>query len=344
MKINTCSRSITFEPTGIGAAAQLRIHRQIYLALCLIAGGAATYATQAAPSEAGDTDAVAISSKVSSDYTRTRLADGSLQSETFTYGNGGVWRSGEAGSTEELNFMDVAKTVAGPLASQNYLASRDPKGTRLLIMVYWGKTRTPEHSTDSGASQNLEIASAAALAANHAQIARFSPNDSCAPQTMAQSSTTGYAIRSPDQIDIDNAMTGAMAMVAAEDSQRSQLNTENANMLGYDSWWAETAQFKGTPLEYRQKDMFNELEAGRYFVVLMDYDFQMMWKDRKAKLLWETRFSIRDKGEDFSKQLAGMAASASQYFGRSSGKLVHKTLPEGHVDVGTIKTLAFDQK
>jgi hypothetical protein len=76
----------------------------------------------------------------------------------------------------------------------------------------------------------------------------------------------------------------------------------------------------------------------------MAYDFQMMWKEKKAKLLWEARFSVRERGDDFSKELALMAACAAPYFGRTSGKLIHKPLPEGRVEVGEIKTLEYGQQ
>lgn len=291
-----------------------------------------------------EAEAVAISSKVSSDYARTKLADGSYQTEPFAFAKGGVWKSAIGGSADMLDFMEVARTVAGPLASQRYVSSRDPATTKLLILVYWGTTRTPDHATNSVASQNLQAASAAAMAANHPQMVRFNDNDSCAPMQMAQDATTGYAIRSPEQIEMDNAFTGALAAAAAEDNQRTQLDAQNAGMLGYDSWWTGTALNRGTALEVRQRDIMDELEARRYFVVLMAYDFQKMWKEKKPKLLWETRFSVQDKGNDFSKELAAMAASASQYFGRDSGKLIHKALPQGHVEVGSIKEVAYNPK
>ncbi len=322
----------------------VRAARPVPLVISLAASGAEAPAAPQPDVKGEASEAVAVMSRVSSDYARPRLADGSLRKETFAFAKGGVWRGAEAGAADMLDFMDVARTIAKPLAGQGYVSSRDPKATRLLIMVYWGTTRTPEHATDSISSQNLQIANAAALAANTPQIARFNPNDSCAPIQVTQATTASYAIRTPDQIDLDNAMTGAMAMAAAEDEQRNQLNATNARMLGYDSWWAETAQFDGTPREYRRRDMMDELEARRYFVVLMAYDFQMMWRQRKAKLLWETRFSIREKGNDFSRELPAMAGSAAAFFGNDSGKLIHKPLPEGHVEVGTIKELAYSPR
>jgi hypothetical protein len=71
----------------------------------------------------------------------------------------------------------------------------------------------------------------------------------------------------------------------------------------------------------------------------MAYDFQLLWKAKKHKLLWETRFSIRQRHHDFDKDLPTMAQYASQYFGQDSGGLVHKEIPLGHVDIGDVKSL-----
>jgi hypothetical protein len=304
----------------------------------LIAAGAATGAL-ADPGAA----AVAIASRASADYVRAQLPNGTFLPETFSFGKGGVWRGAERDPTiDAMDFMEIARTVAAPLAGQSYVPCRDPKATKLLIMVYWGTTRAPEHATDSIASQNLAAASAAAMAASGAlQVARFRPQDSMAPTQMTQSSTPGYSVNSPEMVDMDNAFSGAMAMVAAEDRDRDLLDALNASMLGYDSEWDKAVSYKGTPLEFRRRDIVDELEHQRYFVVLMAYDFQMMWKKKKAKLLWETRFSIREQGNDFSKQLAAMTQNAAGYFGRNSGGLVRKEIPEGHVDIGEQKVLDY---
>jgi len=242
----------------------------------------------------GDGAAVAISTRASSDYVRPQLPDGAFQAETFVFGKGGVWAGVAKDPTiDKMDFMEVARTVASPLARQGYISGRDPKATKLLIMVYWGTTHAPEHATDSIASQNLQVANEAALAENRAQVAHFNPADSMAPTQMSQSSATSYAIRSPDQIDADNAMTGAMAAVSAEDRAREQ------------------------------------------------DDFHLMWKEKKAKLLWEARYSIRTRGNDFGKQLAAMTQEASKYFGQNSGGIVRKALPAGHVEIGEQKVLDY---
>jgi hypothetical protein len=94
-----------------------------------------------------------------------------------------------------------------------------------------------------------------------------------------------------------------------------------------------------TALKGRRDDLIAEIEDNRYFVVLMAYDFQMLWKQKKNKLLWETRFSIRERGNDFGKILPAVAQYASQYFGQDSKGLVRQPLPEGHVEVGEPRSL-----
>jgi len=133
---------------------------------------------------------------------------------------------------------------------------------------------------------------------------------------------------------------GKVAAVVAENQMRENDDKLNAMILGYDSWWGESSgDFRGTALDLRRRDLLDELEQNRYFVVLMAYDFHLMWKEKKHKLLWETRFSIRQRYHDFGKDLPSMAQYASQYFGQDSKGLVQKPIPLGHVDVGEVKSL-----
>src|ERR1035438_3288542 len=89
----------------------------------------------------------------------------------------------------------------------------------------------------------------------------------------------------------------------------------------------------------RKADMRSELEEDRYFVVLTAFDYQELVKKKKQKFLWEVRFSIREHGTAFDSRLAGMAALAADYFGRDSNGLHHVDVPEGKVEIGTVKSL-----
>jgi hypothetical protein len=117
-------------------------------------------------------------------------------------------------------------------------------------------------------------------------------------------------------------------------------------MLGYDSEGLIGTEFgqqglEGTPLAHQRDDLISEIEANRYFVVLMAYDFQVLWKQKKHKELWETRFSIRQLRHDFGQELPSIAMFASQYFGQDTKGLVRKPVPIGHVNIGEATTIDY---
>lgn len=300
------------------------------------------------PSAVASTDSdnvTVVSSRVSDAYSRTRLPDGSFQPETYAYAKGGLWTGGvNDPSIDHLEFMDVAKTVAVPLAERSYLPTKDARNAKLLIVLYWGRTSTPERAEESLAMEKLQDAQgpAAKSKSDNAQTAAASVNSL---NSSLPGMTCGHFVaevssqESGEQADSDNNLTGAMAMVAAVNRNRDQADAQIASLLGYDSWWSETAALRGTPREYRRQDLINELESDRYYVVLMAYDFQKIWKQKKRELLWETRFSIRQRGHDFDQQLTAMAQQASKYFGKDSHGLVRENLPEGRVELGELKTL-----
>jgi hypothetical protein len=71
----------------------------------------------------------------------------------------------------------------------------------------------------------------------------------------------------------------------------------------------------------------------------MAYDFQLLWKEKKHRLLWETRFSLRQHFHEFDKELPSMALYASRYFGEDTGGLIHEPVPKGNVEIGSVKSL-----
>jgi hypothetical protein len=234
-----------------------------------------------------------------------------------------AWQSGQI---DKMDFMAIAHVMAGPLASQNYIPAKDPNKTNLLIMVYWGTTYAPEKASESSSYQLALQAQE-----NLSRVQTSARN----PQNQSEARTGNILVA-----EADDALSTAIAAVQAENRMRDLTDRNNATMLGYDSWWSSTFDAQnGTPLEVRKRDMLNELEEDRYFVVLMAYDFQLLLKQKKHKLVWETRFSMREHVNAFDKQLPAMVLGASKYFGKDSNGLIHDTIPEGRVDVGDIKSL-----
>jgi len=297
------------------------------LAAAAMAGAPAPAADHAADALSGVT---AVAAKVSGDYARARLPDGSFQPETYSFGLGGKWGGEISDPTmDKLQFMDVARAVAAALATQNYVPAADAiSSTRLLIMVYWGTTQVPGPSSDSVAYDQLGA---------------------------AQNKLNGFLVASPSRpgtkvvsggAEADAAMaqmSAALTMLNMENEQRDRTDFRNAHMLGYDAEDLIGTDFgrnmRGTAFGAKREELVSEIEENRYFVVLMAYDFQLLWRQKKHKLLWETRFSINERHNAFDKALPAMAQYASRYFGQDSHGLLRAPVPEGRVEVGEPKSL-----
>jgi hypothetical protein len=107
------------------------------LALLFLAAG---LVVPAAAEQASD-KITAVAAKASPDYARVRRKDGTYAPKTYAFGEGGhVVGPMIDASIDPMKFLDVARTIAVPLAERNYVPSHDPQATKLLIMVYWGLT------------------------------------------------------------------------------------------------------------------------------------------------------------------------------------------------------------
>jgi TonB family protein len=114
----------------------------------------------------------------------------------------------------------------------------------------------------------------------------------------------------------------------------AELNdVRNARMLGFD-FPSAMSPFKIDPL-----DLVTEIESNRYFVGLVAYDFQLLWKEKVRKVLWVTRYSIREHRNEFDRDLPAISLYASQFFGQDSHGFVVKRIADGRVDVGPVKNV-----
>jgi hypothetical protein len=124
---------------------------------------------------------------------------------------------------------------------------------------------------------------------------------------------------------------------------RDILDLKNAQLLGFDSEGTFSRGFGNNIASNINKQVHSQmmaaLEVSRYFVVLRAFDFQTSRKEKKLKLLWETRFSIDQRHNDFDMALPVMAQYASQCFGQDSSGLLLARVSDGHVILGDIKSL-----
>jgi hypothetical protein len=305
------------------------------LALLFLAADLACGPVMQAAAEQASEKITAVAAKASPDYARVRRKDGTYAPETYAFGEGGhVGGPMVDASIDPMKFMDVARTIAVPLAERNYIPSHDPDATKLLIMVYWGLTDVPPPLYSSSWVSNLSIVEN--KAANY--------RGATAPTSVAGSK--GYHSPNsnagvPDWL-LDQ-MSAQETIMNIENQERAHRDFLNACMLGYDAEDVVGTDYgnnlRGSPMAMHRDELVGEIEDNRYFVVLMAYDFHILWKQKKHKLLWETRFSLSQRHNNFDANLEGMARAASAYFGQNSSGLIHRPVPIGNVDIGPLKVI-----
>ena len=283
------------------------------MVLGLAIGGSGSLAALQAAALAPVFGVNAVSAKVSKDYHRSRLPDGSFQPETYSLGSGGhLPDSYNDPSLDKFRFEHIARILAGPLADQGYVPARDLSNERLIILVFWGAT--------NGADDFSSSVGAGAYSRATDDLRQFGAGAARAR------------------------LDAAKAQLLSDDQMRIQTDRSNAKLLGYDPLGdigSDHGTFASSPASVSpfQGDLLSEIEANRYFVILMAYDAQLFRKEKKHKLLWETRFSVDADRNAFSNALPSMAQYAGHYFGQDSSGLVRRRVPDGKVDVGEMKSL-----
>ncbi|HEY1765838.1 MAG TPA: hypothetical protein VGF85_13020 [Opitutaceae bacterium] len=256
-------------------------------------------------------------SRVSTDYVRHKGQDGRYDQEYYSFGEGGNWGSPIKDATfDRMNFTDVARVVAAPLAEQGFVAARDPAKTRLLIMLYWGTTTVPDPPRESPLfSEYTNL-----MDEYRILLGEHSP-------------------------EAESVRESAMSVLGMYIHDRDLRDFRNAGLIGYDVTGLIGTDYgndvRSRAIGWKQRDLSDEIEENRYFVVLMAYDFQLMWKQKKHKLLWETRFSINEPRNAFDKALPFIAEKASRYFGSPSNGLKRDEVGPGRVELGDPTIIEF---
>jgi hypothetical protein len=269
---------------------------------------------------AGGAERTAVYSRADNGYVRLQNPDGSFQPETYELKNGGNFGGPRTDVTMDLlSFQDVSRVISGPLATENFMPSQDPATTKLLIVVFWGTTVVPDDVMPYSNRPSRAQADRASLATQ--QIGGFGGKGS-APTIAAEFQL------------VQSSHDEAQALAEMEALMDAPINARNANILGYTD-----EIFRTAPRDPNMATLQDEIEHDRYYVVLLAYDYQSASKFGLHKLVWETRFSIPETGNDFEKEFPKMAAIASPFFGQNTHGLIHHNLANTHVEIGEPKSL-----
>jgi hypothetical protein len=255
---------------------------------------------------------IAVSSTAAPDYVRRDDGVAGLRPEGYIFTQGRHFESGTRdGSIEKLTFNKLVQQLAPDLARQKYFPARSADLADILIVVHWGVSQIyddPQKDTRVDAINNA------------------------LPELQAQVRENGMGDAAPLNDVYDSIQW------AQENSQA--VFWRNARLLGY----VADLRRIGTDTGYvtdRERLLNAELNEERYFVVLMAYDYQAMKKDKRSKLLWTTRLSVRTAGNNFTEALPVLAQAGSHVFGKQVEGLVHAkaNLREGRVTFGEMKIL-----
>ncbi|HZZ20175.1 MAG TPA: hypothetical protein VFE25_12435 [Opitutaceae bacterium] len=255
-------------------------------------------------------------SRASKDYVRIQNADGSFVPESYLLKEGGNYGGPRVDKTIDLlNFNDITTVIAKPLQDMGYVPS-EGRGTKLLILVYWGVTVVPNDISPKDSRDSVTLAAAA---------------DSSLSGSRAFHDTPEGAV---DAQQARSLLLDSQTSANMEAGQDGHADAKNANLLGYtdEIFRLHVHDPNLTVLE-------DEIENDRYYVVLLAYDYQAASRFGVHRLLWETRFSIPEQGNDFSKAFPLMASIAGRYFGLDSHGLIHHNLADTNVEIGTPKSL-----
>jgi hypothetical protein len=273
---------------------------------------------------AGEDVATAVFSKTLNGYKRVKLADGTFKPESYVLTDGGVLPdTTRDNSQEKMSFVTIARVVEKLLAQRQYLMADDLKSADLLLVVHWGRTITFDDVnysiglTDAGeAKATLE-----GLRANR------------------ENSVNDYAAFSAARAEFES----QMLMVNMANEQRDRENEKNARLLGYKEDMDGSNDIRRVAMVSNQFDQLRaEIEQARYFVVISAFALPLPADQKKQKLLWSTRVSIRSSGNNFGDRLPEMIASASRFVGLDTKHLVRQF--EGHVEMGELKVIGVEEE
>ena len=115
----------------------------------------------------------------------------------------------------------------------------------------------------------------------------------------------------------------------------------NARLLGFaDDLRKDWENFFGTCQGVMLRSM---LMDERYFVVLLDYDYQALLREHKQKLLWSTRLSMQSPGMNFRAGVGHMTSAGSVVFGHQTDGVKVRLPPERatKVEIGPVRVLSM---
>jgi len=251
----------------------------------------------------GSEQLTAVSSRVFHGYVRERNPDGSFRPETYALGNGGMVSSASSGVDAMAISASGGISGGGVVADPTIDDMRFGELARTLSRPLAEQSYVPTRNPDG--TQLLIM-------------------------VHWGRSSGSYQSRDGNYKDYTDARNAQLMGFDADRFVRERTDVSTV-FLG--------RSIRSFIIDNVHSGEIAALQMDRYYVIMQAFDFQAAWKERRIKLLWETRFSLSEREHDFQKELPTMAHTASKYFGQDTEGLVRARIPEGQVDIGDVKSL-----
>lgn len=286
-----------------------------------------------------------VFSKTDSGYKRQKGPDGKWVREYYAMTNGGAAEGTIQDSAQDkVRFVAVASVLAEHLARQGYFPATDQNNVDLLIVVNWG--RTSPQTDGAGRTGSDSVLAAMNSMSNLGPAtppAIVSPTEAAAaPQ--AEVNLTGSAEDMQRQA-AQSQLESALMTQGMFNRSRDQANERNAALLGYAGDLNKSdgiQRLAGGGARF--DELLADIEEPRYYIILQAYDFKRTVRDKKPKIQWVTRMSMRAPGNSFAEQAAAMVAYAASRFGQNSDGLQRKLTPQYKVNLEDIKFLGVAEE
>lgn len=291
-----------------------------------------------------DSVLTSVFSKTDKGYRRQKDADGRFVREYYAMSNGGPAAGTIQDNTQDkVKFASLASVLAEHLARQGYFPATDPNKVDLLVVVNWGRTTPFNDNTYQSGSANVLAAMNSVATFPPPTVQVVSANDQgSAPQ--AEVSLTG-SVQDMQRQAAQDSLTGAMLTQELFNRARNEDNAKNARLLGYIGDINESdgvQRFAGGGNKY--SDLVADIEEARYYMIVSAYDFKKTVREKKPKLQWVTRMSMRVPGNSFSDKVASLIAYGASRFGQNTSGLERKESPNYQVKLDDIKFLGEAEK
>ena len=253
---------------------------------------------------------VAVRATADSEYVRQRTGNGEIKDQTYVFAEGRFFAGHVRDNTlEKTPFARVAKTLSSGLVAQHYFPSVELDDAELILIVHWGVTAV----ADNGYKML-------------AQTSPQSPNNDALQRGVLGYLAAGDSLRGISPASDLNLLASRTHFSEERELNRDAIFSEvervssdismasNARLLGFgETLQADRRSLFGTTEGQIARSMLSE---ERYFVIVLAYDCQVLFREHRLKRLWSTRLSLPSPGMNFSNGVVNMASVGAAFFGQ----------------------------